>query len=101
MQRLIQENGKMESELKDIVELTRRTAFAHEGLGMPRSGVGNELKTADFLRFQQKITPHNTLFSFANFPDHEKLTNLISQKISAKYPECTVTVTQSSRDRSR
>lgn len=80
----------MNSEVKDIVELTRRTAYGQEGLGMPKSGVGNKLSTSDFLRFQQKITPHNTLFSFANYPDPDKLIGLISKKVATKYPECTV-----------
>lgn len=78
----------MESELKDIVELTRRTAYHNEGLGMPKSGVGNLLTTPNFLRFQQNITPYNTLFSFANYPDSDQLIALISKKIATKYPEC-------------
>ena len=42
---------------KDIVEL-QENGIRTEGLGMPKSGVGNELRTSDFLRFQQKITPY-------------------------------------------
>jgi hypothetical protein len=53
---------------------------------MPKSGIGNQLTNADFLKFQKRITPANTLFSFSNYPDENQLIKLINEKITTKYP---------------
>lgn len=79
----------MESPVDNIVDLVRMTAFQHVGLGMPKSGVGNQLTSKDFINFQKKITPANTIFSVSNYPGKEKLIKMIAEKIEKKYPECT------------
>jgi hypothetical protein len=71
------------------VELVRRTAFGGKGLGMPSTGMGNVLTNKEFLKFQQKITPHNMLISISNITDVDRTIKRIIEKIKIKYPSCT------------
>ncbi len=59
----------MNTELKEIKDMVRMTAYGHKGIGMPNSGVGKMLTNDKFLEFQKRITPFNTIFSFSNYPD--------------------------------
>ena len=53
-----------------MAEEVRFAAFGGEGIGMPKSGLGNTLSNEDFLNFQRKfLTPHGTIISLSNFND--------------------------------
>ena len=67
----------------------RRTAFGDKGLGMPSAGLGNILTDKEFLNFQQKITPTNTIISMSNINNPDETIASIISKIKQKYPKCT------------
>lgn len=79
----------MEKPITDINEAVRVAAYGGKGIGLPSSGIGNILTDKNFSAFQQKITPFNTVFSFSNYPDEQKLIDLITKKIQSKYTNCT------------
>lgn len=64
----------------------RRTAFGNQGLGMPGKGVGNILTNTEFLKFQQKITPHNMVISMSNIANPDQFVAKIIERIKTKYP---------------
>ena len=70
---MFEDNFKTEEDLSNISELVRRTAFGQKGLGMASHGNGNVLTNKNFLKFQQKIVPSQTIISMANLPDSQKL----------------------------
>lgn len=75
------DNFQTASDLSNITELVRRTAFGHSGIGMPSTGLGNILTNQQFLDFQQKINPQSTIISMSNLSDPEKYIQIIKNKI--------------------
>jgi len=78
---MFEDNFVTTPDLSNIVELVRRTAFGHSGIGMPNAGLGNTLTNEQFLAFQQKINPHTTIISMSNLSDPEKYIQIIKNKI--------------------
>jgi hypothetical protein len=72
-----------------MVELVRRTAYGHAGIGMPSTGLGNILTNKIFSSFQQKINPHSTIISLSNLSDPDKYIQIIKDKIKSNYSQCT------------
>lgn len=85
---MFEDNHLTEIDLSQMSELVRRTAFGFKGLGMPGKGVGNTLTNAEFLKFQQKITPKNMIISMSNITDPTAFIQKIKTKITQKYPKC-------------
>ena len=90
----MKDNLEMQSELNNITELVRRGAFGDKGIGMPSGGLGNVLKNENFIKFQQKITPHNLLISMSNMKNPDETISTILQKIKNRYPKCKILFTQ-------
>ena len=63
---MFEDNFQTYSDMSNIVELVRRTAFGNAGIGMPSTGLGNVLTNDQFLKFQQRITPNSTIISMSN-----------------------------------
>jgi hypothetical protein len=53
---------------------------------MPGKGVGNILTNTEFLKFQQKITPHNMVISMSNIANPDQFVAKIIERIKTKYP---------------
>lgn len=56
---------------------------------MPSKGVNNVLTNVEFLKFQEKITPKNTIISMTNIANADEVIANILQKIQTRYPKCT------------
>lgn len=56
---------------------------------MPSKGVNNVLTNVEFLKFQEKITPKNTIISMTNIANADEVIVNILQKIQTRYPKCT------------
>lgn len=85
---MYEEGVELTDQFDNMKDIMRYCAYGGKGIGMPKGGLGLPLTNDNFLKFQQNITPSNTLFSLAGHIDNQKVMNLIKEKIKAKYPKC-------------
>lgn len=84
---MFQDNFQTELDLSNITELIKRTAYDDAGVGMPVAGLGNVLTNQNFLKFQEKIVPENTIISLSNIKNPDEAIASILTKIKERYPK--------------
>lgn len=92
---MYEDNIHMEDPLDKMEDLINYVAYGGKGIGRPREGAGTVLTNTEFAKFQEKITPHNTIFSIGGCYNHQRVVELIKAKIQTRYTKCNYILTQS------